>query len=216
MEPIKKMFKECDRLFLEKTFDLNQVKKHILLTNWIEQSKNYEIDEFEKKLLIRMQERLVYRVDDWNEFELIEHFIAPVFNLIDFNTDTYGMFSERLLKATISNYELSGNPDAIIAKGRRAPETPYFCFHEYKKEKEPLGDPAGQCLAAMLVAQELNNNKRPIYGITVKGEKWQFIVLQGREYAVSNSYKGTDEELYEIVKLLKHLKTIIEEFVKQD
>jgi len=67
----------------------------------------------------------------------------------------------------------------------------------------------------MLVAQELNNNQRPVYGVTVKGEKWQFLVLQGKEYAVSNSYISTDEELFEIVKLLKHLKSIIEEYVKQ-
>ncbi|MEI6143864.1 MAG: hypothetical protein WCP85_31585 [Mariniphaga sp.] len=45
--------------------------------------------------------------------------------------------------------------------------------------------------------------------------KWQFIVLQSKDYVVSNSYKGTDEELFEIVKLLKHLKTITEEFAKK-
>ena len=214
MEPIKKNFKECDRLFLEKAFELEQVGKHYLLTDWIEQSKKYKIDEIENSFLLRLQEKLVYRVDDWNEYELIEHFIGPLFSIIDLNTKTYGMFSERLLKAVIGDYELSGYPDAIVAKGRRAPEIPYFCFHEYKKEKDPLGDPTGQCLAAMLVAQELNNNRRPVYGVSVKGEKWQFIVLRGKDYVVSNSYKGTDEELFEIVKLLKHLKSIIEEYVK--
>ncbi len=45
MELIKKKFKECDRLFLEKTFELEQVGKHYLLTDWIEQSKKHEIDE---------------------------------------------------------------------------------------------------------------------------------------------------------------------------
>lgn len=40
------------------------------------------------------------------------------------------------------------------------------------------------------------------------------MVLQGKAYAISNSYISTDEELYDIVKLLKHLKTIIEEYVK--
>ena len=214
METIKVNFKDCDRLFLEKTFDLNQVRKHLLLSEWILQCNNYEIDEYENKLLFRMQERLVYRVDDWNEQELIEHFIAPLFSLIDFNTDVYGMFSERLLKGTIGDYELSGYPDAIVAKGRRAPEIPYFCFHEYKKEQENKGDPAGQCLAAMLVAQELNNNQRPIYGVVVKGLLWSFLVLQGKAYAISKTYQAIDEDIYDIVKLLKHLKTIIEEYVK--
>ncbi len=45
---------------------------------------------------------------------------------------------------------------------------------------------------------------------------WYFIVLKGKEYALSNPYKAVDEEIYDIVKQLKHLKTIIEEFVKMD
>jgi hypothetical protein len=216
MDTIKKNFKECDRLFLEKAFNLEQVGKHNLLTNWIENSKKYEIDEIENIFLLRLQDRLLYRVDDWNEYELIEHFIGPLFSIIDLNTIQYGMFSERLLKAVIGEYELSGYPDAVVAKGRRAPEIPYFCFHEYKKEKEPLGDPAGQCLAAMLVAQELNDNQRPVYGVVVKGLLWSFMVLQNKQYVISEPYKAINQELDEIVKLLKHLKTIIEEYVTND
>jgi hypothetical protein len=213
MEPIKKTFKECDRLFLEKTFDLVQLDEMDLLTEWLVNSNNYTTDEYENRTINHLQSKLKYRVDDWNEYELIEHFIGPLFSIIDLNTKTYGMFSERLLKAVIGEYELSGFPDAVVAKGRRAPEIPYFCFHEYKKEKEPLGDPAGQCLAAMLVAQELNNNLRPVYGVAVKGEKWQFVVLQGKEYTISKGYQATDQDIFYIVRLLKHLKTIIEEFV---
>ncbi len=44
---------------------------------------------------------------------------------------------------------------------------------------------------------------------------WSFVVLHGKEYAISEPYKAITQELYEIVKLLKHLKTIIEEFVNQ-
>ena len=214
MEPIKKNFKECDIEFLEETFNLIEVRKHNLLANWIMAAEVFQLNDFEYETLVRYQDTLVYRVNDWNEQELIEHFIGPLFALINFNTKEFGMFSERFLGARIGDYDLSGYPDAIVAKGRRSPKIPYFCFHEYKKEQENKGDPAGQCLAAMLEAQELNNNTRPIYGITVKGEKWQFMVLQGKEYAISNSYISTDEELYDIVKLLKHLKTIIEEYVK--
>jgi len=213
MELIKKIFKDCDRLFIEKTFNFKQLKQHKLLTDWKIESEKYEIEEYEYKLLLRMQERLNYRIDDWNELELVEQFIAPVFNFIDFNNDDFGMFSERLIKGVIDNYELYGYPDAIVAKGRREPEIPYFCFHEYKKETENKGDPQGQCLATMIVAQELNNNI-PIYGVVVKGDKWYFMILQGKEYAISKPYKSVDEELFEIVKLLKHLKIIIEEYVK--
>jgi len=214
MELKKINFNDCDRLLLEDTFGLLQVKKHNLLTEWIDKSKTYDITPFENETVVRYQEPLVYRVDDWNEQELIENFIGPMFGLINFNTNEYGLFSQRLLKATIGEYELTGYPDAVVAKGRRVPKVPYFCFSEYKKEKEPNGEPQGQCLAAMMVAQELNNNTRPVYGVSVKGKIWEFMVLQGKDYAISNAYKSTDEELFEIVKLLKHLKTIIEEYVK--
>jgi len=208
-------FKDCSRLLLERKFGLVQVRQLERLTKWITDARAYNITEFENELLLKLQDTLIYRVDDWNEQELIEHFIAPLLSMVNFNAEKYGMFSWRALSATIGEYILTGNPDAIIAKGRREPEIPYFCFHEYKKEIETKGEPFGQCLAAMMVAQELNNNQRPIYGLVVKGEKWQFMLLQGKEYAISNSYKSTDEELYDIVKLLKHLKTIIEEFVKE-
>ncbi len=214
MELIKKSFNECNREFLEETFLLSQDNNHNILISWIESIKKYEITPYENESLMRYQDTLIYRVDFWNEQELIEQFIAPVFSLVNFNTKEYGMFSERFIKAVIGDYELSGKPDAIIAKGKFGPKNPYFCFHEYKKEIDTEGDPQGQCLAAMLVAQELNNNTKPVYGVVVKGKDWYFMVLHGKEYAISKPYKALDEELFEIVKLLKHLKTIIDEYVK--
>jgi len=208
-------FTEFDREMLEDIFGLIKKRDYSkILIDWIENSKIYSIDEFENKYLIRHQEVLKDRVDFWNEQELIENFVSPIFSLVQFNGLEYGYFSERTLTARIDDIELTGKPDAIIAKGKYSPKIPYFCFHEYKKEQENKGDPQGQCLAAMLVAQELNKNEKPIYGVVVKGMNWYIMVLQGKEYAISNSYKATDEELFEIVKLLKHLKTIIEEYVK--
>jgi len=215
MELIKVNFKDCDLYFLEKYLGLVILDEMEFLNNCIDAIKNYKTTDFEDIIINQLQKKIKYRVNDWNELELNENFIAPLLNIIDFNTKEYGMFSERLIKATIGEYELSGYPDVMVAKGHRRPEIPYFCFHEYKKEKDNSGDPQGQCLAAMLVAQELNNNEKPILGVVVKGQIWQFMVLQGKEYAISKSYKATDEELFEIVKLLKHLKTIIEIYVKE-
>jgi len=214
MEPIKVNFKDCSCEYIEDTFAIIENRKLELLLKWETYSNQYQIKEFDNEMIVRLREKLIYRGDNWNEQELIENFIGPLFALIDFNTEQYGLFARRDLEATIENIKLCGTPDAIIAKGRRSPKIPYFCFHEYKKEEENKGDAKGQCLAAMLVAQELNRNEKPIYGVVVKGANWYFMVLQGKEYAISNSYKATDEELFEIVKLLKHLKTIIDEYVK--
>ena len=215
MEPIKVNFKDCGRIDLERKFGLEQVRKHIVLDLWLLNKNNHIITDYENETIFRLQDTLTYRVDDWNEQELIENFIAPLLSLINFNTEKYGIFSWRLISAIIGEYNLCGNPDLIIAKGRREPEIPYFCFHEFKKENEPKGDPAGQCLAAMLVAQVLNNNERPIFGIYVVGRNWFFMVLQGKEYAITKAYQAVDDDIYDIVKLLKHLKTIIEVYVNQ-
>ncbi len=207
-------FSEFDRERLEDTFNLKKVRKSEVLQNWISSIEKYSLDEFETRYLLQMQDVLIDRADTWNEIELIERFVAPVFSLVNFNTDVYSMFSEREIKAIVDGIELKGKPDAIVAKGFYSPKIPYFCFNEYKKEDETKGDAKGQCLAAMLAAQELNNKEHPIYGVVVKGKMWEFLVLKGKEYAISKSYNSTDEELFEIVKLLKHLKTIIDEYVK--
>jgi hypothetical protein len=94
----------------------------------------------------------------------------------------------------------------MVASGWRAPEIPYFCLQEYKKEKDPNGDPAGQCLAAMLVAQELNQHQHPVYGCYVLGRNWFFMLLKEKEYAISNAYPSTLEEVFDIFRILKALK----------
>jgi hypothetical protein len=65
----------------------------------------------------------------------------------------------------------------------------------------------------MLVAKELNNNQRPIYGVYVVGRNWFFMVLQDKEYVITKAYQAVDDDIYDILKLLKHLKSLIEIYV---
>ena len=131
-------------------------------------------------------------------------------------TPLFTIFAERPMTGIVGDYELYGSPDAVIAKGRYSPKIPYFCFHEYKKENEPKGDPAAQALAAMLAAQALNHRPHPIYGLYVVGKLWHFLLLHGQEYVVSPGFLADGKELFEIVKLLKALKPILTEIARQD
>lgn len=153
-------------------------------------------------------------MDNWNERELALHFIGPVFTLVEFTGENFNLFAERPISGMVDDIEMKGRPDGMIASGFREPEKPYFCFQEYKKEKDAEGDPAAQALAAMLVAQEINEHKIPVYGCYVRGRHWYFMILQGRKYCISESYAATKEEIFDILRILKVLKQIIEEIAE--
>jgi hypothetical protein len=154
-------------------------------------------------------------VHDWNEAELAQYFIGPVLTLVDYTTDYFNLFAERLFQGVVEEVEMTGKPDGIISTGWREPEKPFFCFQEYKKETDPEGDPAGQTLAAMLVAQELNEHQHPVYGCHVKGRDWFFMVLQEKEYAISEPYIATRDDLFDIFRILRVLKQMILKFVTE-
>ena len=156
------------------------------------------------------------QADAWNEIELAEYFIGPVLAIVNFNTTKFNIFSDRAITAAVGEYELYGEPDAVIAKGRYSPQIPYFCFHEYKRAHEPKGDPAAQALATMLTARELNPHPHPIYGMYVVAEKWHFMILQGQEYVISKGFLADDEEIFTIFKILKALKNLLIDLAKQD
>jgi hypothetical protein len=97
----------------------------------------------------------------------------------------------------------------MIASGFRKPHQPYFCLSEYKKQRDPEGDPAAQALAAMLVAQALNDQQHPIYGTHIIGRDWFFMTLQDQAYCIGESYTATKDEVFEIYRILQALKQLI-------
>ncbi len=120
---------------------------------------------------------------------------------------------ERDLAITIDDYELSGRVDGMIATGYRNPKMPYFCMNEYKRQTDPNGDPKGQVLIAMLVAQQLNENTKPIFGSYIIGRNWCFMALVGKEYAISKDFSCVDDEIFDIHRMLKSLKVQIDKLI---
>jgi hypothetical protein len=207
-ELIMSKLNEWTLLKLDKRFHLKQIRKSNLLENWL--NTPCELSDYERTSLEHLKILLIYNVDNWNEQELSLHFIGPLFTLVNFTDQQFNIFAQRYISATVDDEELSGYPDGLIASGWREPEIPYFCFQEYKKKKDPNGDPAGQCLAAMLVAQELNQNEKTVYGCYVLGRNWFFMLLQGQEYAISNAYCASRDDIFDILRIFKVLKQIIQ------
>ena len=200
-------FKDCSLAQLDETFNLEQIDNSQVLQTWLK--GRAEISDMEKQVLTTLGTTLKAHVHDWNETELLQHFIGPIFSLVNFSTRRFGLFAGRPLSGIVEGIELSGRPDGMIASGFRRPKKSFFCFQEYKKEGHPEGDPAGQVLAAMLVAQEINERQHPVYGCYVRGQLWFFMVLEGPQYCINVPHTATRNDIFDIFRILKVLKQII-------
>ncbi len=208
-------FTDCTLAKLDDLFGLTQIDPHPSLTAWLQGEAT--LLDWEQAVLTHLQPALKRHVHDWNEVELLQNFIGPIFSLVNFSTERFSLFAERPFKGVVNGIKLHGRPDGLIASGTRAPKRPYFCFSEYKREKDPHGDPAGQALAAMLVAQTLNDAAQPVYGCYVRGRDWFFMSLQGQSYGISAGHMATrPPDLEDIVRILKLLKQIISNLANKE
>ena len=220
MNKIEKPFTDCTIVFLEKTFGLRQVPELDDMKAWIEASKSMEINSIELSVIPIFQKLLTTNAVSWHEQDLSLHFIGPIFSLVGFTEPyRYNLFAERRISASLTSVKgeeiyLFGRPDEMIASGFREPESPFFCFQEFKRETDPNGDPVAQNLAAMLVAQAIHENTQPIYGCYILGRDWYFMVLVGQRYCISRGYDASTEHVFDLFRLLKTLKLFVDKLTQ--
>jgi hypothetical protein len=204
-------FKEWTLTKLDNAFGIKQILETecLFMQKWQDLSKTMEITDLERQVLIRLQKPLQWGGKGWNEYELENKFISPVFMTAEFDDRIIGYFLERNLKGVVGDYELSGIVDGMIAKGFRDPDKPFFCMHEYKRSVDNDGQPDAQALAAMLVVQADENGRKPVYGLYIVGLIWNFMVLNGNEYCISQNYDASNPEIFDMFRMLKALKHII-------
>ena len=203
----KSNFRDWTLTEVDTVFGLKQADDLPTLTEWL--GVGSEVLEYEQHYLSTLQKGFKKGINGFNETELANKVISPIFVFAELCTNDYSYFLERKMSANISNQELTGRVDGMVASGFRDPQKPFFCLNEYKREKDPDGDPAGQVLIAMLVAQHQNSDGLPIYGCYVIGRLWVFVVLEGNEYAFSNGFSVDNGGIYHIFNILKGLKGII-------
>ena len=201
---------------IDDTFGTTFVNSLPILDKWL--AYEYEINEVESDFLKKIRDSYFYLGgENWNEVELESKVISPLIvyaDVPDIEQRRFNYFMERDLGATIGAHILSGRVDGMIASGFRSPKQPYFCISEFKKAKDPKGEPEGQALIAMLVGKALNQDKHPILGCYIVGRQWVFMALEGMDYTFSKSFAVDDEDIFEIYRLLKGLKWQIEEWAK--
>ena len=206
----KSNFRDWTLEKLEETFGLQQQFQHDLLDRLF--AYEYTPTDAEKTYLNLLRENYLRNGgEDWNEVELENKFISPLIVLSQIDNRKFSYFLERDLVATKGAYELSGKVDGMIASGFRSPKKPFFCLHEYKRESDPNGDPKGQALVAMLAAQALSANEKPLLGCYIVGKNWRFIVLDELKYAFSPTLLADSDDIFDILRLLKALRHEIEQ-----
>jgi len=182
-----------------------------LLETW--QQADDPINESEKTALEKLAKRLFYNVEVWNEDELKFFFISHLIEWVDFQHARYKAFTQRKFSAVIGQWEVNGVVDFVVARGIQNPSQPFFFLHEYKQERKRDNDPLGQLLIEMIVAQNQNEQKIPLYGCYVVGRFYFFVVLNGQEYAVSPAFDASSNDIMTIFRMFRFVKRYIEEKV---
>jgi hypothetical protein len=184
-------------------------------TPFLEQLKGIKLPENhpDRILLEKYRLRAFDSINSWNEDEYKFFFISPLISLVDFSTPNYKSFTQRPMSVKYDNDQkiTEGLVEFMLAKGIQTPKKPHFFLHEYKPEKRRDNDPLGQLLIAMVAAQKLNLDDKPIYGIYVNGRNWFFVALEANQYAVSNPYVITTDDIFDLYAVLLYFKQLMDE-----
>ncbi len=200
---------------LIRAFNLIRLKgndAHPLMQEWVEVALP-TLTVVEQSIFENIFKKAYYKIEGWNEEELKMKFIAHVMDLGHLEDNgAYFTYCEREIFAEVENKYLYLKADFMIAKGiLDSPEAPYFYIQEYKKLKDPSGDPVPQLIEGFLIAMHENQNGKPMYGCTVTGKLWDFFVMEGKTYCISDSFDCTNKDhLLKIISILRKYKEILE------
>ena len=212
MKPFEKW--ETDEV--ERVFGIEAIKKMPIMNDWLAflQLLTPKEEERAEELRLFIEEF----ASSWNEEDMKVFFIVPVLQIVNFYAyKKYRTFMEATIEAELTDAQnnpctLRGRVEMVVATGKQRPQTPFFFLNEYKAQRKVVTDPQGQLLIAMLAAQAKNNGKNlPIYGMYNIGQNWFFVILAGKEYAVSRQFDATDkDDLKQIINALQYVKAHIE------
>ena len=211
---IVKAFRDWKFEEVELTFGIKRVFEHALLSSWLAVEKMPHDEE--RRMLDKLRHQLFREVDLYNEEELKMRFIAPLLYLIPFEETGMRSFADRPFSFeygqddTGNSLVAAGRVDWLLAQGKQEPREPRVFLHEYKREVEATGDPLGELLIAMVGAQRQNTQPLPLYGCYVLGRNWFFVVLEDNQYAVSDAFVATQEDIYGIYSAMHEVQRRVE------
>jgi hypothetical protein len=193
------------------TFNICILQQDAHLEEWL--NCGGTLNSFELEWIEKLHESAKLEANHWNEEELKMRLVSVLLLMASLDEpQRIKTFFERPLKGIIENYQLMVITDCMVATpfAINTPKTPYFFLQEYKKGRGDTKDPEAQMLAAMLIAQSQNQDKKPLYGSYIIGTDWYFTTLLGKDYCCSREFDVRNlEDLKQIVFVLRHLKELI-------
>jgi hypothetical protein len=210
-----KSFKDWTYEEVNNTFGLKRVRN---LANLDKISEiKLPLDHSKRGTIEEYRLRLFDYIETWNEDEYKFFFISPFIGLVDFSSSYYKAFTQRPLSLRYENgtKTTDGLVEFMLAKGLQTPKSPHFFLHEYKPEKRRDNDPLGQLLIGMVAAKKLNQDDKPIYGIYLNGRNWFLVLLEDEQYAVSNPYVATSNDIFDLFAVLLFFKDEMEKLYQE-
>ncbi len=198
---------------LIKTFHLKPlVEPSLLLQEWL-QTEALEFDAVEQVIFEKALKKAMKDLKGWSEEDLKMKFISDILDLgYMLQDDKVISYFDKIISATVEDIKLTVKSDFMLAEGvMNIHGEPYFHFQEYKPNKNPHGDSMAQLLAAFLIGQTKNIRPIPLYGVEIVGAIWRFVIMDGKEYCVSEAFESTQrEDLLRIIAILRKFRHILE------
>ena len=192
------------------TFDIDVAIECQDLDIWM--TADYQLNAFEEQILEDLFLDIEISGEYMNEEELKARMVGLMFYAAKIDVpNKIRVFYERPISAIVETHPLAVITDCMVASSvKSSPKMPYFFLQEFKKAKGEKKDPEAQMLTAMLIAQEKNNDQKPIYGAYMIGTGWHFSTLIGKKYCVSKKYEASQKtNLRQIIFILRKLKELI-------
>jgi hypothetical protein len=210
----KKKEKSYSEAELIDLFQLNRLvdEPTAKMLNWLD-APNMELNVGERFVFDTIYEGVKRDISGWSEEDLKMKFISPVLFLGNLRDNgRFRTFFEKTISGEVQGHFLKTKTDFMVASGiLNLPKNPYFHFQEYKPELNPTGEPMAQLLEAMLIAENINQNEKPIYGCEIIGKNWRFVILEGKSYCISESFDCVKKaDLLKIIAMLRKFRYILE------
>jgi hypothetical protein len=196
-----------DILALSEAFNIVKQKECPHLQAWT--SAFFEFTEAEQQIMNNVHADILDTIEAMNEEEIKARLIGLIFYVAHIDIpDKIRVFYERPIAAIIGEYTLNVITDCLVAAPKfNLPSRPYFFLQEFKKAKGEKKDPEAQMLTAMIIAQHINQNDKPVYGSYVIGSNWRFATLIGTDYCLSRKFDAENKnDLMQIAYTLRKLK----------